>query len=91
MKRLAFALSLVAATPAFAEADRCAAPADLTRIEGSLPRTAAKLRGGGTLTVVAIGSSSTAGFGASTPANSYPARLAAELEKIFPQLRVPSQ
>jgi lysophospholipase L1-like esterase len=85
---LAFAFAMLAVLPAFAEADRCAAPAELTRIEGSLPRTAAKLRGGGTLTVVAIGSSSTAGFGASAPSKSYPARLAAELERLFPQLRV---
>jgi acyl-CoA thioesterase I len=88
VKLFAVAVALLAATPALAEVDRCAAPPDLPRIEGALPRTAAKLRGGGTLTVVAIGSSSTAGFGASTPAKSYPARLAAELEKTFPQLRV---
>ena len=34
--------------------------------------------------IVAIGSSSTAGAGASTPRQSYPSRLAVELEAHFP-------
>jgi lysophospholipase L1-like esterase len=71
-----------------AQGDRCAAPPELARIEAPLPRTASKLRTGGTLTIVAIGSSSTAGFGASAPGKAYPARLAGELEKAFPQTRV---
>jgi lysophospholipase L1-like esterase len=37
---------------------------------------------------VAIGSSSTAGSGASSPAAAYPSRLAVELEELFPQLAV---
>jgi len=37
------------------------------------------------LTIVAIGSSSTRGAGASSPAASYPSRLAAELAKRFPR------
>jgi lysophospholipase L1-like esterase len=36
------------------------------------------------LTIVAIGSSSTAGAGATSPAASYPSRLAAELQQRFP-------
>jgi acyl-CoA thioesterase I len=43
-----------------------------------------RLIGGLPLTIVAIGSSSTAGAGASSPDASYPSRLAAELKQHFP-------
>jgi len=44
----------------------------------------ARLGSGQPLTIVAIGSSSTAGAGASSPAASYPSRLAVELQQRFP-------
>jgi acyl-CoA thioesterase-1 len=62
----------------------CRAPDELIRLDQPLPRVAAKLRAREPLTIVAIGSSSTAGYGASTPANNYPSRLAAELAKRLP-------
>jgi lysophospholipase L1-like esterase len=62
----------------------CAAPAELTRLEYRLARTARRLATGGALTIVAIGSSSTGGAGASSPAASYPSRLAVELKERFP-------
>jgi acyl-CoA thioesterase-1 len=63
----------------------CAAPADITRLQHVLPRTARRLAAAGqSITIVAIGSSSTAGAGASTPAASYPSRLAIELRERFP-------
>ena len=62
----------------------CGAPADLTRLDQPLPRTARKLASGEALKIVAIGSSSTAGAGASSPAMSYPSRLAVELQQLFP-------
>ena len=62
----------------------CAAPLDLTRLDYRLARTARRLATGGTLTIVAIGSSSTGGAGASSPAASYPSRLAVELKERFP-------
>jgi acyl-CoA thioesterase I len=62
----------------------CGAPSDLTRLAQPLPRTARKLAGGEPLKIVAIGSSSTAGAGASSPAMSYPSRLAVELKQLFP-------
>jgi len=62
----------------------CDAPTDLTRLDHPLVRTAQRLASGKPLTIVAIGSSSTAGAGASSPAASYPSRLALELEKLFP-------
>jgi acyl-CoA thioesterase I len=62
----------------------CRAPAELTRFDHPLLHTARILSGGEPLTIVAIGSSSTAGAGASSRAASYPSRLALELEKLLP-------
>jgi acyl-CoA thioesterase-1 len=44
--------------------------------------------GCGPLTIVAVGSSSTAGSGASSPDFSYPSRLEAELRQRFPKLDI---
>jgi acyl-CoA thioesterase-1 len=62
----------------------CAAPPDLTRLDYRLVRTARRLATGDALTIVAIGSSSTGGAGASSSAASYPSRLAVELKERFP-------
>ena len=61
----------------------CAVPARIARIAGTLPRTAKQLRDRRPLTIVAIGSSSTEGIGASAPAFAYPAQLERELAKRF--------
>ena len=50
-------------------------------------RTARLLAAGQPLKIVALGSSSTSGAGASTSAASYPSRLAVELERHFPDTR----
>lgn len=71
-----------------ANAPSCAVPADLTRLDRPLARTARRLAAGEPLTIVAIGSSSTAGAGASSPAASYPSRLEVELKQRFPQRRI---
>jgi len=62
----------------------CSAPPALTRFDYSLRRTARRIANGDPLIIVAIGSSSTAGAGASSPAASYPSRLAAVLQERFP-------
>jgi len=62
----------------------CAAPAEITRLAYTLPRTARRLATGEPLTIVALGSSSTGGAGASSPAASYPFQLAVELRARFP-------
>ena len=62
----------------------CSAPAVLTYLDHPLVRTARRLASGQPLTIVAIGSSSTAGAGASSPDASYPSRLAVELKQRFP-------
>ena len=84
-----FVLSIPGAV--FAEPDapqpRCQTPHDLMRLGGSLAHVAQKIDKRQTVTIVAIGSSSTAGAGASSPASSYPSRLSVELQKQFPAQR----
>ena len=52
----------------------------------SLPHVAHRIAAGDPLRIVAFGSSSTLGVGASTPAAAYPARLEAVLKQALPQL-----
>lgn len=56
----------------------------LTRLAQPLPRFAKALREGAPVTIVAIGSSSTAGAGATSPKAAYPSRLEAALRARFP-------
>ena len=77
---LALPLSARAETPALT----CDTPLDLIRLVNPLSHVAQKLTAGAPITIVAIGSSSTAGAGASSPAKSYPSQLAVELKKQFP-------
>jgi acyl-CoA thioesterase-1 len=69
---------------AHAAAPGCDAPLDLVRFANPLLRVAQKLTSGKPITIVAIGSSSTAGAGASSPAANYPSRLQVELKQRFP-------
>lgn len=66
----------------------CAAPAELIRLSEPLYRIAARVSRGEKLTIVALGSSSTAGVGASTEEMSYPSRLQAKLRAMFPSLQI---
>jgi lysophospholipase L1-like esterase len=86
----AAALVLVAVVPARASdgALRCSAPEELTRFRVALPNAARAIRHGHELVIVAIGSSSTEGVGASDPAHAYPAVLADELRRRWPRLSV---
>jgi hypothetical protein len=72
-------------TSALAESPACTAPGELTRLDQGITHTAARLAEGHALKIVAFGSSSTAGTGASSPAHTYPARLQAELRDRFPE------
>jgi acyl-CoA thioesterase I len=82
---LAAPVALPPTTPApIAAAPKCNALADQARLDRPLPRTAIRLSGGQPIKIVAIGSSSTYGAGASSPAASYPSRLQIELGKHFP-------
>ncbi len=88
----ALAVAAIAAPAAFfasrvqshASSTQCSAPAELTRFERPLIRTARLLASNKPITVVTIGSSSTAGAGASTPSANYPSRLEVELKERFP-------
>jgi acyl-CoA thioesterase-1 len=62
----------------------CSATNEYAHLDRPLLHTARRLVGGEPLTIVAIGSSSTAGAGASSPDESFPSRLAVELKKRFP-------
>jgi acyl-CoA thioesterase I len=62
----------------------CRGPARLARLDQPLRHTARRLAAGKPLVIVAIGSSSTAGARASSPAATYPSRLAVELQKLLP-------
>jgi lysophospholipase L1-like esterase len=62
----------------------CLVTADQARFNFPLPHTARRLANGEPIKIVALGSSSTYGAGASTSAAAYPSRLAEELAKHFP-------
>ena len=66
----------------------CSAPKEMTRFKVKLPNTARTVRSHSPLVIVAIGSSSTAGVGASDPAHTYPAVLAEELRHRWPEIPV---
>ena len=62
----------------------CSTPREMTRFKVHLPNTARAMRTHGPLGIVAIGSSSTAGAGASDLAHAYPALLGQELQQRWP-------
>lgn len=91
------ALGLAAAVPilmaptgrgAGASIDRCGIPHELTLLGAPLPHTARRLNAGQPLTIVALGSSSTEGVGATGPQFSYPSRLAAVLQARYPNVPI---
>ena len=66
-----------------ASVSHCVTPADLTRLELPLRRTARRLASGKLIMIVALGSSSTVGVGASSAESTYPSRLMVELAQRF--------
>lgn len=62
----------------------CTVPEELRDLRYGLPRMAQLLREGKPVRLLAIGSSSTAGVGASSPARAYPPRLEGALERLLP-------
>ena len=62
----------------------CLPPKGGSKTMGSLPHVANKLVAGKPVVIVAFGSSSTAGYGASSPDFNYPNRLAAQLRRQYP-------
>ena len=66
----------------------CAAPPGGVPIIVPLEHFAARIDKEGPLNIVAVGSSSTSGIGASSPELTYPSRLEAELRQAFPKLEI---
>jgi lysophospholipase L1-like esterase len=62
----------------------CLPAKGLKEIPGSLPRVARRIAAGEPVTIVAFGSSTTVGYGTSSPAYTYPNRLADQLRRKFP-------
>lgn len=86
---IALVLAVVAEpAPAAEPAELCDVPPALLDLGAALPRTAAATADGRKLTIVAVGSSSTAGAGATRPANAYPPRLGIELGQALPGAQV---
>jgi lysophospholipase L1-like esterase len=62
----------------------CLPPKGAAKSFGSLPHVASKLASGEPVVIVAFGSSSTSGFGTTSPEFTYPNRLAAQLHRQYP-------
>ncbi|GAB1717852.1 MAG: lipolytic enzyme, G-D-S-L [Nitrobacter sp.] len=62
----------------------CLPPKGVSQSMGSLPHVAAKLAANKPVVIVAFGSSSTQGYGATSPEFNYPNRLAARLHRKYP-------
>jgi len=86
------AATCLTATLAYGEAlpsaQTCAVPASLLRSSYSLPHITAKLRTGEAIKIVALGSSSTEGMGASSTTANYPSRMLDELRVLWPKNKV---
>jgi acyl-CoA thioesterase-1 len=67
---------------------QCTAPSDFARFDLPLSHLAQRVALGDPVKIVAIGSSSTSGAGASSSAWTYPSRLELELKARFPQLSI---
>ena len=67
---------------------QCAAASDLARFSLPLSRVAQRAALGEPVKIVAVGSSSTSGMGASSTAATYPSRLEVELKARFPRLSI---
>jgi lysophospholipase L1-like esterase len=96
MRTLTIAAAIAAASffvpPALALADQpqvpCKGSIDQVKLAQPLSRVSHRLAVGEPITIVAIGSSSTAGAGASSSAASYPSRLEVELSNRFPRAHI---
>jgi acyl-CoA thioesterase I len=90
----AFAGVLASLCPALADqpgtvgVPSCAVSPALSEIGVALDRSAGRIEKGSSLTIVAVGSSSTLGVGASARSMSYPSRLEGELRDRFPAVEI---
>jgi lysophospholipase L1-like esterase len=66
----------------------CLPPKGVIKSLGSLPRVAGKLAAGEPVVIVAFGSSSTSGWGTTSPEFNYPNRLAKQLQRQYPTANI---
>ncbi|MBI5264500.1 MAG: SGNH/GDSL hydrolase family protein [Bradyrhizobium sp.] len=66
----------------------CLPPKGDNKSVGSLPHVATKLANGEPVVIVAFGSSSTSGYGSSSPEYTYPNRLAGRLRRQYPTAEI---
>jgi lysophospholipase L1-like esterase len=66
----------------------CLPPKGGAKSMGSLPHVAAKLASGEPVVIIAFGSSSTQGFGTTSPQFTYPNRLARQLRRQYPSANI---
>ncbi len=76
--------------PALAEEgdDRCGTTPDMLQLGADLPAMRSRIEHGESISVIAIGSSSTAGQGASHPDRAYPAQLEKILRQSYPKVPI---
>jgi len=75
------------AAPAMAK-EQCGYRPEHLRLGAELPKAREAMNARKALEVVALGSSSTQGYGASTPFHSYPAELLRVLQESYPRIKV---
>jgi lysophospholipase L1-like esterase len=66
----------------------CLPPKGGAKSMGSLPHVAAKLASGQPVVIIAFGSSSTQGYGTTSPEFNYPNRLAKQLRRHYPNIDI---
>jgi lysophospholipase L1-like esterase len=79
---------LVAAAAQALAAEQCASLPSHVELGVQLPKARAAINHRREIEVVALGSSSTQGYGASTPFHSYPAELLRTLQQLLPGVKV---
>src|SRR6516225_6559613 len=73
---------------AFGGDARCDVPAELIRVEVTLPHLSERLRAGDPVKIVAIGGASTTGAAAGSPDLAYPHRLQEILDRRYPDIPI---
>jgi acyl-CoA thioesterase I len=83
------AAAMIAPTPsAVGGEEQCDVPAELTRVEVTLPHLSERLRAGSPTKIVAIGGASTTGAAAGSPDLAYPHRLQEILDRQYPTVPI---
>ncbi len=82
------ALVATAPSPGWAGSGKCPASAENLKLGTSLPRVKAAVRERKKVVIVALGSSSTQGFGATAEANTYPYQMQITLARQFQDVRL---